>query len=150
MRTPIKIKINLPACNCFSTSALYANVRLVLHLMAFKFYWLVWLLEMSPALNLLIYSVIISSDLYGCAKAQRINPSASLCVTGQLVLFLLWMPEYFVLLQRLDWAPRPINIHDSCIAHKHAHTHTSCDGVSGTDLTLSLTGEWLHWWTGAI
>lgn len=29
---------------------------------------------------------------------------------------------YFVLRQRLDRAPRPINIHDSCIAHKHIHT----------------------------
>lgn len=84
-------------------------------------------------------------------KSQRINPalsSLSVCRWGHRVLFLLWIPEYFVLLQRLDWAPNSINIHDSCIAHKH--THARGDGVSGTDLTRSLTAEWVLWWTEAI
>lgn len=44
------------------------------------------------------------------------------CVSQGSILFLKWIPHYFVLQQRLDWAPRPINIHDSCIAHKHIHT----------------------------
>lgn len=43
--------------------------------------------------------------------------------------FLLPAPGYFVLQQKLGWAPRPINIHNSCVSHKHTLMH--CDGESG-------------------
>lgn len=93
--------------------------------MTSTFHRVVSLLDVFPATAPLIWSVIISHDLYGRVKPQQSNPAlspASVCVAGQCVLFLQWIPEYLVLQQRLDWAPRPINIHDSCIAHKHVHT----------------------------
>lgn len=149
--------IAFPPSHCVCTARVHMFARawtfakLVLNLTTLKFHTLVWLLDWLRILTLLIRFVIISTDLYGFVKAQRINPalsSLSVCRWGHRVLFLLWIPEYFVLLQRLDWAPNSINIHDSCIAHKH--THARGDGVSGTNLTLSLTAEWVLWWTEAI